>query len=179
MIESYYWRQELKADLRWLREHSRFRRWSEKQMVLFERRLILVACQIRVLIDQHRVRNSISERTLECEWHKKVGEKPVTLLNAHRFDEHFAMADARPVRLTARDLSNQLIHHYEMYALAEPRRFAVVAVFSDYMRNKGLYMIKVDRLLDYLAIFAQDESAVSSMRSTWNVKRQDFDVVVD
>lgn len=179
MIESYYWRQELKADLRWLREHSSFRRWSEKQMVLYERRLILVACQIRILIEQHRVRNVVAQKKLECTWHKKVGGSIVTRRNAHRFDEHFAMDKPQPVDLNARELANQLIHHYEMYALAEGRRFVAVAVFSDYMRNQGLYIIDVSALLDYLAVFAKDDSAVTRMSSIWNEKRQDYEVSVD
>ena len=76
MIESYYWRQELKSDVAWLRQHATFRRWTEKQMVLFERRLILTAFQIRVLIEQKRVRSSISARSLQCTWHRKVGSGP-------------------------------------------------------------------------------------------------------
>jgi hypothetical protein len=72
-----------------------------------------------------------------------------------------------------------LIHHYEIYALAEPRRFAVLAVFSDRAKNKGLYVISIPILLDYFAVFAKDDAAVSKMTSTWNPKRQDYDVVVD
>ena len=179
MIESCYWRQELKSDVAWLRQHATFRRWTEKQMVLFERRLILTAFQIRVLIEQKRIRSSISARSLQCTWHRKVGSRPVTRLNAHRFDQHFAMEKPETVRLNAWDLSNQLIHHYEMYALAEFRRFASLALFSDYARNKGLYIISIPDVLDYFALFAKDNSAVSYMRSTWNPKKQDYDVVVE
>ena len=41
MIESRFWRAELRGDIAWLRRHRRFKRWSEKQQVLFERRLML------------------------------------------------------------------------------------------------------------------------------------------
>lgn len=179
MIESHHWRQELKADVAWLRQHATFTRWTEKQMVLFERRLILAAFQIRVLIEQHRVRSSISTRKLQCTWHRKAGKRPVTRLNAHRFEEHFAMYEPETVLLKAWDVSNQLIHHYEMYALAQARRFATLAVFSDYARNRGLYLISIPALLDYFVLFTKDDSSVSRMTSIWNYKKQDYDVVVD
>jgi len=148
-------------------------------MVLFERRLILTAFQIRTLIEQKRVRSSISARALQCTWYRKVGDGPVTRINSHRFEQHFAMDNPEPVQLNAWDLSNQLIHHYELYALAVPRHFAILAVFSDFMRNKGLYIIDIPELIEYFAMFAKDASAVSRMKSVWNPKKQDFDVVVD
>jgi hypothetical protein len=54
VIESRYWREELKADIRWLRAKQKIKRWSEKQLVLYERKLMLVAFQIRTLWSDRR-----------------------------------------------------------------------------------------------------------------------------
>lgn len=55
MIESHYWRAELRIDLAWLKKRRRYRRWSEKQHVLFERGLMLVAFQARSLLEPPKV----------------------------------------------------------------------------------------------------------------------------
>ena len=55
MIESTYWRQELREELAWLKKHRKYRRWSEKQLVLYERRLMLVAFQVRSLLERPKV----------------------------------------------------------------------------------------------------------------------------
>jgi hypothetical protein len=179
MIESYYWRQELRVDLKWLRQHSKYQRWSEKQMVLFERRLILVAVQIRVLIEQQRVRSRLAQARLACTWYPKSGNRPVTRFNAHRLHTHFGLDRPESVSLTATEVANQLVHHYEMYAASEGRTFSQILVFSDRMRDKGLYVIDVPALLDFLSRFSEDASAVSSMEATWNPTKRDYDVVLD
>ena len=91
MIESNYWRQALAADLRWLRARRTFKRWSEKQAVLFERRVLLVAFQIRTLVEQKRVGGIASSAHLQCIRYPKVGSKPVTRLNRSGLEEHFAL----------------------------------------------------------------------------------------
>lgn len=179
MIESYYWREELRRDLRWLVQHRAYKRWSEKQMVLFERRLILVAFQIRTLVEQNRVRSTVANRQLSCTWYRKVGAGPVTRLNSHRFERHFDLDNPEVITLKAWDLCNQLIHHYEMAALSSQRSFSELVVFSDRAKNKGMYHIDIAELLTYLYRFGQDDSAVSKSTSTWNPKRQDYDVWVD
>jgi hypothetical protein len=86
MIESRFWRQELRADLTWLQRHRRFGRWSEKQQVLFERRLMLVAFQIRVLLERPKVSQKARITSLAANLYKKLGTEPVTLLNAMAFE---------------------------------------------------------------------------------------------
>ncbi|ERT08340.1 hypothetical protein M595_1617 [Lyngbya aestuarii BL J] len=50
MIESRYWREKLRDELKWLRKKQTYKRWSEKQMVLYERQLMLVAFGVKLLI---------------------------------------------------------------------------------------------------------------------------------
>lgn len=148
-------------------------------MVLYERQLILTAFQVRVLVEQHKVRKTIADRELACMWCAKTGSDPVTRINAHRLDRHFALDYPKEVKLRAWDLANQFIHHYEMYAASEGPRFSMVVIFSDRMKNKGVYLISIPELLDFFDAFAGDESAVSERKMTWNPKKEDFDVVVD
>jgi|TARA_Y100000815_G_scaffold255672_1_gene262749 hypothetical protein len=52
MIESCYWRAELRNDLVWLSKKLKYQRWSEKQHVLFEQKLMIVAFQVRSLLER-------------------------------------------------------------------------------------------------------------------------------
>lgn len=179
MIESRYWREELRRDIRWLREKRTYRRWSEKQMVLFERRLILVAFQVRMLIEQQRVCDEAAASTLPCRRFEKRGPKPVTLLNRSDIIENFDLEEPLDVTLSAWDLSNQLIHHYVIFAMSgRPREFTSVWFFSDYKRNECLFEADAKLLIDFLAQFADDSSARTSGRWVWNPKRQDYDLAV-
>lgn len=71
MIESYYWRVELRSDLAWLQGHRKYRRWSEKQQVLFERKLMLVAFQVRSLLERPKVNDRARNQTISVVRFKK------------------------------------------------------------------------------------------------------------
>lgn len=175
MIESRFWRQELRADVRWLREHQRFTRWSEKQQVLFERRLMLVAFQIRVLLERPKVSSNARKSSLSGQIYPKVGDGPVTLVNAVALEEHFDLDHPQSVQLPIRELCNQLIHHYVLFAVrGEQQKFETVLVFSDFKRNECLYEFDVDTLLDLFHLFASEASGSTGHRLTWNEKRQDY-----
>ncbi|WP_218239112.1 hypothetical protein, partial [Pseudomonas sp. YY-1] len=63
MIESSYWRAELRNDLAWLCKKRKYQRWSEKQHVLFERKLMIAAFQVRSLLERPKVK-AMSELTV-------------------------------------------------------------------------------------------------------------------
>jgi|SRR5580700_9161247 hypothetical protein len=79
MIDSYYWRAELRSDLAWLRKHRVYRRWSEKQQVLFERRLMLSAFQVRSLLERPKVNDRERGTGMLALRYKKVGDRPFTV----------------------------------------------------------------------------------------------------
>jgi hypothetical protein len=178
MIESRYWRAELRRDLAWLRAHQRYRRWTEKQQVLFERRLMLVAFQIRVLLDRPKVSARVRRTTISTRMYRKVGSEPVTILNSVALDEHFDLDNPEIAELPIRDLCNQLVHHYVLFALrGERTSFEVVMVCSDYKRNTCLYELAVPDVLKAFAVFASEDSAPHNdveIRFRWDDRRQDY-----
>jgi hypothetical protein len=176
MIESSYWRAELRGDLAWLRARQVYRRWSEKQQVLFERRLILSAFQIRVLLEHPKVGARARSTAIPARVYRKLGLKPVTILNATAIDQHFDLEHPERIDLPIRDLCNQLVHHYVLFAVrGQRRRFEVVLVFSDYKRNKCLYELNVPDVLKAFSVFAGEESALDEAGYRWNQIRGDFD----
>lgn len=80
MIESHYWRSELRSDIAWLRKHRAYRRWSEKQQVLFERKLMLSAFQVRSLLERPKVNDRARATCMPALRYKKVGNRPFTVM---------------------------------------------------------------------------------------------------
>lgn len=174
MIESHYWRIELRSDLAWLREHRTYRRWSEKQLVLFERKLMLVAFQVRSLLERPKVNDRARSTSMPVLRYKKVGNRPFTVTGAGWPHERFDMERPEHANLSALDVCNQLIHYYWMQTCSEGKAFASMLVFSDYMRHKWAYEFKVEDLLQLFRVFATDSSAIVGSESEWNEKKQDF-----
>ena len=112
MIESYYWREKLQEEIRWLRKNQKYKRWSEKQMVLYERKLMLVSFQIRSLLERPKVAKAYATKELEVKRYEKVGKKPLTELSMSHFHELFNMHGPKFDLLSAPQLCNQLIHYY-------------------------------------------------------------------
>lgn len=100
MIESRFWLQELRKDIRWLRVHRRYRRWSEKQVVLYERRLMLVAFQVRTLLERPKVRSSVASAAFDCIAYNRRDTPPPNRLTLAELWFHFDLERPNPVSLT-------------------------------------------------------------------------------
>jgi hypothetical protein len=174
MIESRYWRSELKGDLAWLKEHQTYRRWSEKQHVLFERKLMLAAFQVRSLLERPKVNDRARSTCMSVLRYKKVGDRPFTVTGAGWPHERFDMERPEAAVLSALDVCNQLIHYYWMQTWSEGQAFASMLVFSDYMRHKWAYEFRVEDLLQLFRVFSDDSSAVVGAESEWSEKKQDY-----
>src|SRR6185437_114033 len=144
MIESTYWRQELRAELAWLKKHRRYRRWSEKQLVLYERRLMLVAFQVRSLLERPKVSGRARSVRMPVIGYKKIGDKPFTLVGAGFPEDRFGLKNPEPSDLGVLDVCNQLIHYYWMQTWSAGTAFKGMLIFSDFMRTKWAYEFLVE-----------------------------------
>lgn len=174
MIESTYWRQELRAELTWLKRHRRYNRWSEKQLVLYERRLMLVAFQVRSLLERLKVNDRARNAKMSVIGYKKIGDKPFTFVGAGFPEDRFDTANPETLELGALDVCNQLIHYYWMQTWSEGTAFKGMLVFSDFARHKWAYEFLIEDLISLFSIFANDSSAASGMSFHWNEKKQDY-----
>jgi hypothetical protein len=175
VIESRYWREELKADIRWLRVKQRYKRLSEKQLVLYERKLMLVAFQIRTLLERPKVNDRVRELKLQVVRYPKIGDEPFTVVGPGWPDDHFDLSSPEEVDLSVWDVCNQLIHYYWMSTASEETgRFTSILVFSDRKRQICAYEFKVSSLIDLFAAFSEEGSAVHKCRFVWNEKKRDY-----
>lgn len=150
MIESRYWRNALRTDIAWLRTKQRYKRWSERQVVLYERKLMLVAFQVRTLLDRPKVNGRVRTMTLGALSYPKIGQKPFTVVGGGWLHEHFDVSSPTTVQLSVKDVCNQFIHYYWMSTASERQRFTSILVFSDFRRKHLRVRVRhnpVDRFL--------------------------------
>ncbi|WP_027957516.1 MULTISPECIES: hypothetical protein [unclassified Halomonas] len=174
MIESTYWRQELRAELAWLKKNRKYRRWSDKQLVLYERRLMLVAFQVRSLLERPKVNDCARSARIPVVRYKKIGSKPFTYVGAGFPEDRFDMESPEQSELGVLDVCNQLIHYYWMQTWSEGTAFKEMLVFSDFMRHKWAYQFLIEDLISLFSIFANDASAVTELRFHWSDKKKDY-----
>lgn len=181
MIESRFWRQEIRNEIKWLRRNQRYNRWSEKKMVLYERRLMLVAFQIRSLLERPKVSKAYAKRSLAVTRYNKISNNPFTWVDSD-IPEYFDVEQPHHEILVAPTICNQLIHHYVM--LAQSRKtgcFTTLVFTSDFKRNECLFEIEISALIAFFELFSTEESASAragkQTASVWNEKRQDYDYV--
>lgn len=174
MIESHYWRAELRQDVAWLKRHQAYRRWSEKQQVLYERKLMLAAFQVRSLLERPKVNDRARGTAMPVVRYKKIGNRPFTAMGPGCPHERFDMESPEPSILSALDVCNQLIHYYWMQTCSDQKSFYSLLVFSDYARHKWAYEFRVEDLLHMFEVFASDSSAIVGMESDWSEKKQDY-----
>lgn len=174
MIESHYWRDELRRDLAWLKKHRAYHRWSEKQQVLFERKLMLVAFQVRSLLERPKVNDRARNASMSVVRFKKISDRPFTVIGSGWPHEMFNMGQPEPAVLSALEVCNQLIHYYWMETWSEGQTFASMLIFSDYMRHKWAYEFQISELLQLFSVFGDDSSIVVGAELKWDDKKKDY-----
>ena len=181
MIESRYWRDALRRDISWLRRKRHYLRWTEKQMVLYERKLMMVAFQIRSLLERPKVARTIATKSFYVIRYDRQGSTPVTKLTMD-LERCFDLASPQRTSLLAPHLCNQLIHHYVMFVQSgRVGQFTTLLVASDYKRNECLFEMDVSKIIDFFALFSADKSALANsgdtVRYVWDEKSQDYDLI--
>lgn len=174
MIQSTYWREELRADIRWLRAKQSYNRWTEKQLVLYERKLMLVAFQIRTLLERPKVNSKVKALKLQAVSYQKVGNEPFTVVGPGWPNDHFDMSSPESVQLSVWDVCNQLIHSYWMSTASDKGRFTHVLAFSDYKRHICAYELELNNLIDLFSAFGDEGSSVHGCHFVWHEKKQDY-----
>lgn len=135
---------------------------------------MLVAFQVRSLLEHPKVNNQARRTSMSVLRYKKIGDRPFTVMGSGGLHERFDMEHPEPATLLVLEICNQLIHYYWMQTLSEGRSFVSMLVFSDYQRHKWAYQFQIEDLLQLLRVFGNDSSAVVGMECKWEDKKQDY-----
>lgn len=149
MIESVYWKSALLAQARAIKAHQRYKRWSEKQLVLLEREIMIAFFCIRSLIERKKITDNLTKKRIPVVAYPIRLGKGAHLLNRCDFEELYHMESPVERELHLEFLSNQIIHSYVIFAQRDrqKKKFSDLLVCSNYERNRQLFQVAIKELI--------------------------------
>jgi hypothetical protein len=169
MIESYYWKEELKRIAHLIRPVANPRRWTERSHCIVERDIMIGFFIVRRMIEMHKLTSKTKDFCMEVYASPRRGKK-VTFMNHHRLDELYEMDKERKKTKKPFYMSNQFIHAYTSFvARDETRNWNCVE------RNNCIWRVPIAGIRDLFILASEDY--LSSMTSTFNTETGDYDVV--
>ncbi|MCX7425244.1 MAG: hypothetical protein NTW96_06415 [Planctomycetia bacterium] len=146
MIESCYWKEELRRIAVSIRRVAKPPRWSERAHCVVERDLMIGFFLLRRLIELNKVSSATRDRRLRVFSYKARG-KAVTLLNGHRISELYDMENEVAKTKKPLYVSNQFIHTYTSFVLRdESRNWSDVLLVSDFDRNDCIWRVPISAI---------------------------------
>jgi hypothetical protein len=174
MIESRYWKEELKRIAATVRRSKAPPRWSERAHCVVERDIMLGAFMVRRLMELHKVSSRSRNLVMEV-FSCPTRRKNVTRMNHHRLEEMYDLANERCEAKKAVYVCNQLIHAYTSFvARDETRNWSDVYAVSDFDRNDCIWRIPILEIHRLFKEVGKDYS--HTFRMVYNPKKRDYDV---
>jgi hypothetical protein len=174
--ESRFWKEDIEKIAKRMRKYSIQSRWTERSHVNFEKDLFIAFYAVRKLIEAKKLTRTVLGLQLKASSFPSTG-KGVTHLNSHKIDEHFDLEKKTSENLDLAFVCNQIIHSYiYMTSWTEQGLLEGIMVSSDYQRNKKLYYIELNILIDCLDKVSHDYAV--ELRANRNPKTGDFDIIL-
>ncbi|MBL0731720.1 MAG: hypothetical protein JJW03_02550, partial [Desulfosarcina sp.] len=151
MIESCYWKEEIKRIADTLQQLNKPARWSERAHCVVERDLMIGFFLLRRLIELKKVSSAIYDKQLQVYSYKSRG-KLVTKLNGADLWEVYDMENEVAETKKPMYVSNQFIHAYTSFvARDDTRNWSDVYIVSDYDRNDCIWRIPIQTIRSLFA----------------------------
>ncbi len=177
MIESCYWKEELRRIAASIRRVAQPPRWSERALCIVERDLMIGFFLLRRLIELNRVSSAITNRHLRIFCYKTRG-KSVTKMNGHRIWELYDMENEVACTKKPLYVSNQFVHAYTSFvARDESRNWSDVILVSDFDRNDCIWRVPVSVIESLFREASVDYPHEVNMK--FNPKTGDYDVTTN
>ena len=174
MIESCYWKEELKRISTLLRPVVKPSRWTERSHCIVERDIMIGFFIVRRLVELTKVSHKVRDFRMEVYSAPNRGKR-VTLLNRGDVDELYDITNERKQMKKPLYLSNQFIHAYTSFvARDEARNWDSMFVVSDFDRNDCIWRVPISMIRALFDLAARDY--VYSASFTYNAEKQDYDI---
>ncbi|GAB5517668.1 hypothetical protein [Rhodopirellula baltica] len=176
MIESLYWKEELKRIADTVRRVDAPPRWTERRHCTVERDLMIGFFMLRRLIELSKVSADISDRNLTIFSWKSLGIS-VNKMNCGALDELYDMDNE--VRESKRPfyIANQFIHAYMSFPCRDDtRNWCDMLIVSDFDRNDCIWRIPIDEIRTLFYDAANDYP--SSATFTFDTTKNDYVISV-
>lgn len=179
--ESYYWRQIIKRDTKYLENklklsHKDIEMDVDKNFSEVEIRLMTLAYIIRKLADTHKLPDKTLRRKINVNMYARV--KDFKRRSFADIEREYDLKIKTERSLSLREVANQIIHSYILQTIGSSRRaFKYLWFVSDRNRDGGLYEIKIKKLLKEFRFVA--DSHVTQIRSVYDSEKGDWIKTLD
>lgn len=176
VIESYYWKEDILKYAKKFKPKANPPRWSERQLVNFEKDVILSMFMVRMLAERHKF--SSKTFNLKLKIFRSPCIKEVNYPNQFSIDEVYDFDREEPVQKNVIFVCNQLIHCGAMFAYRdENRNWDGVFACSDYERQKYVYRIPISEIISLLETAGNDYP--HEMKIAYCEKKKDYIVTTN
>jgi hypothetical protein len=156
MIESRYWKEELRRIAWSARPVSAPKRWSERTHCVLERDIMVGFFMLRRLIELHKVSAAIRNFGMQVYFAPNRG-KQVNRLNSGDLDSLYDFAREKKQTKKPMYMSNQFIHAYMSFiARDQCRNWDSMFVVSDFDRNQCIWRVPVPLIRTLFDLASRD-----------------------
>ena len=171
--ESSEWKEPLLESAVRLENFSNSGEVKESAFVVIEKDVFIGFYAIRKLMDTSKISDSTKELAIKLKCFPNL--KPVDYLNWHRIEKLYDLGSKQSETKTFRDLCNFIVHSYVfMPELTESGSLASFYVTSDKDKNKKLYSISANQVIDIFKLVGNDYPNNSKM--VRNAKTGELDI---
>ncbi|EPG72749.1 hypothetical protein LEP1GSC058_0848 [Leptospira fainei serovar Hurstbridge str. BUT 6] len=159
MIESKYWKEDLKILVKDLSPKRNPKRISGKALAVMEKRIVICFLIIRKLMEaKSKLTQAIYKYKDIITYYPVKADARITKLNDIFLERHYDLDSPREKKVDIRFICNQLIHN-EIFFLVrdENRNYYNVLVCSEYEQRKALYEISIETISKILLVVADNK----------------------
>jgi hypothetical protein len=176
IYDSTYWKNSLRAHVRFLNEKLQQRVWRQSSFSKVEQSVMLSCYIVRKLAEARKISDKRFRKTLKMRRFRATGET-VDLLNAHKIDELYELSDGSEVTKPLSYIVNQVIHSFIFVPVFEEAgKIRGFAFNSDRSKSIELYMLELRGLVEALAACAD---SYISKASYFRLDNGELRVVLD
>jgi hypothetical protein len=177
IYESRFWKDDLLKQARSLLKKSTQKRWTENTYFRFEQTVMLGFYSVRKLVEAKKISDMVAEQRVNLSMYKHKDEwNPTTLLNKRKIDKLYNLNEEEVISRNLRFLCNRLVHSYVFEERFDDESGLLLGIFfnSDKDRNKALYYIEIQKIIDIFEQVGSDYP--TEVHYTANFKTMDYDV---
>ena len=159
--ESCYWKDPLLKAATWLRSVKLGETTRDSTHVRIEKEIFLGFYSIRKLLDTYKISDATKVTKLELTWFEN--KKAVTYINWHNLDKLYDLSTPHSENRDLRFLCNQFVHSF-IFVVSGNGRIDGVFVASDNVRNRKVYFVSLDQIIQMFRLVGRDYPASGSWK---------------
>jgi hypothetical protein len=153
--ESQYWKDDLAKNVEFIHKKLFQTVWRDASYANLEKQIMLSCYIVRKLSESNKITKELFTEPVKLYSYENKG-KVVDLLNSHKIDDLYDIANAKEITKPFSYVLNQIIHSYIFqFAFKETNRIEGIIFNSDKSKKKEVYLLRLTEFLRVISPIAQ------------------------